>query len=279
MAPATLVWLRLTLVALAVLAVYAPLFPSLVDEWATFPNLSHGFAVPFIAGYLVWSRRREIAGLAATPSWGGLPLAAASLASYVAGTLGGEIFLARVSLPVTLLGTVALVSGWLVANKMLPGIAYLFFMIPPPYVTIKDLTDQVRLFDATAVAVALPWLGVPVFQEGYLLHLSNIILEVADVCSSIPAIASFLALAAAYGYVNRRSPRVVAILMLSAVPLGILSNIIRILITAAGTYYISPIIVLNSVIHTWSGTTVFLMTLGLLIALDAGLQRFWRTAR
>ena len=278
MAPSSLVWPRLLVVTLAILAVYAPLFPDLIQEWATFPNLSHGFAVPFIAGYLVWTRRREIAELAESPSWLGLLPAAGGLVFYTAGMLGSEPFLARMSLPITLLGGVALVSGWAAVRHMVAGIAYLFFMIPLPYVTLADLTDRMRMFDATVTAGVLPWLGVPVFQDGYLLHLANMTLEVADVCSSIPAIASFLALAAAYGYVNRRPPAAQAILILSAVPFGILSNIVRIVATAAGVYYIGPIAIQNTV-HLWNGLTVFLMTLVLLIALDAGLRRIWKETR
>ena len=274
-APISLIWPQLLVATLAILVTYAPLFPELIHEWATFPNLSHGFAVPFIAGYLIWTRRREIAGTAEGPSWRGLPLLFIGLAVYVAGMLGGEPFLARLSLPVALFGGVALVGGWAVVRHMGAGIAYLFFMIPLPYVTLADLTDRMRMFDATVTAGVLPWLGVPVFQDGYLLHLANMTLEVADVCSSIPAIASFLALAAAYGYVNRRPPAAQAILILSAVPFGILSNIVRIVATAAGVYYIGPIAIQNTV-HLWNGLTVFLMTLVLLMALDAGLRRVWR---
>ncbi len=273
--PISLAWPRVLIAIAAILALYSPLFPGLADEWATFPNLSHGFAVPFIAAYFIWIRRREISNTPVAPSWLWLPLVTAGLVLYVAGVRGGESFLARISLPVTLLGGVAIAVGWPTARQMIAGISYLFFMIPLPYVTLKTLTDQVRLFDAGMTAWMLPWLGVPVFREGYLLHLPNMVLQVADVCSSIPAIASFLALAAAYGYLNRRRPVVIAILMLSAVPLGILSNIVRITTTAAGVYFVGPIAI-NNVVHRWNGLTVFLMTLGLLIALDAGLRRVWR---
>ncbi len=272
--PTTVAWARVAVGLLAILVTYVPLYPEMVHEWATFPNLSHGFAVPFLAGYLLWIRRDEIAKAPNRPSWLGLPLLLVGLALYVAGMRGGEAFVARVSLPVTLVGGVALIGGWAWTRRMMPALAYLFFMIPLPYVTVADLTDRVRLFDATVTAGVLPWLGVPVFQEGYLLHLANMTLEVADVCSSIPAIMSFLALAAAYGYVNRRRPAAVGILVLAAVPFGIVSNIVRITVTAAGVYYIGPIAIHN-VVHLWNGLTVFLMTLVLLMALDAWLMRLW----
>jgi exosortase len=273
-----MVWPRLAIGILGVVGLYMPAFPSMVLEWATFPNLSHGFAVPVIAVYLVWTRRGEIAKAGSNPSWLGIPLVAAGLTAYIAGSLGNESFLARVSLPLTLLGSVTLISGWQVGREMAAGIGYLFFMVPAPYVMLKGLTDRVRLFDAAAAAWALPWLGVPVLQDGYFLHLPNITLEVADVCSSIPAIVSFLALAAALAYVNRRPPRAQAILILSAVPFGLLSNMIRIILTAVSTYIFGRI-ALDNVIHMSNGTTVFLMTLGLLLGLDAALLRLWPVSR
>ncbi len=272
LSPATAGWLRLGLAGLGIVAVYLPMFPPLVEEWAAFPNLSHGFAIPLIAGYLVWTRRHEISELAVTPSWGGFPVLAGGLALYTAGTLGGEPFLARLSFPLTLLGAAILLGGIGVSRALLPGIGYLIFMIPLPYLTLKEITDLSRLFDATLTAAALPWLGVPVFQQGFLLHLPNITLEVADVCSSIPAVAALLALGAAYGYVNRRARPIRLALLVAAAPLGIASNIVRIITTAMGAYYLGPI-ALHNVIHMWNGATVFLMTLGALVLVDAGLRR------
>lgn len=271
---AQMVWVRLGIAGVAVVAVYAPVLVGLAEDWAAFPNLSHGFAIPLIAGYLVWGRRREIEATPIAPSWSGLPLVLISLGAYAVGVLGGEPFLARVSLPITVLATILFLGGAKVARRMLLAVGYLLFMIPLPYVTLKGLTDQVRFFDATMSAWALPWLGVPVLQDGFLLHLPRITLEVADVCSSIPAVAALLAVGAAYGLVNRRPTAVCAILVLTAVPFGILSNIIRIILTAAGTYYLGPI-ALHNVVHAWNGATVFIMTLGALIVLDGLLMRWW----
>jgi exosortase len=268
---------RLAVGVLAVVAVYAPVFPSLVSDWATFPSLSHGFAVPVISAWLIWARRREIADLAFTPAWSGCAIVAVGLAAYTAGAWAAEPFLARLSLPLTLMGAVLFLGGARVAREFLPGIGYLLFMIPPPYLFMKPLTDDARLVDATVTATLLPLIGVPVFQEGFLLHLPNMTLEVADVCSSIPATVALLALGAAYGYLNRRPRTIRIILLLAAVPLGIASNIFRIATTAAGAYYLGPI-ALHNVIHMWNGTTVFLLTFGALALLDSGLRRFWRTA-
>lgn len=265
-------WLRLCVGGLAIVAVYAPMFPPLVEEWASFPNLSHGFAIPLIAGYFVWKRYQEIHAVTLDPSWGGLPVVVGGLALYTIGTLGDESFLVRLSFLLTLFGAVVLLAGVRVTKGLAPGIGYLAFMIPLPYVTLKTLTEEVRLIDATVTAAVLQWLGLPVFQQGFLLHFPNITLEVANECSSIPAIAALLALGAAYGYLKGRSRTICLALVVAAVPLGLASNLVRIIITASSAYYFGPI-ALNNLIHTSSGTTVFLMTFGALMLLDLALRR------
>src|SRR5439155_712129 len=81
------------------------------------------------------------------------------------------------------------------------ALAYLAFMVPLTYLTLRALTYQSRLFDAGITAQALGWLGIPVLRDGVMLHLPNMTLEVADDCSSVPAIAALLALGAAYSQV------------------------------------------------------------------------------
>lgn len=271
-------WRQPLLGVVAIIALYAPMFPPLVHEWATYSRLSHGFAIPIIAAYLIWSRRDDFATMPATPTWWGLPLVVTGLALYTVASLGSELFLVRLSFPVTLAGGVLLLAGTRIARHVLPGVGYLIFMMPLPYLPLKSLTQYATLFDATLTARVLPWVGVPVYRQGTLLHLANMTLEVAEVCSSIPAIASLLALGGAYGFVRRRSARVTLMLLAAAIPLGVVSNLVRIILTAAGAYYLGPIAIHN-VVHLWTGTTVFLMTFAALGLLDAAVERTGRSRR
>jgi len=211
-------------------------------------------------------------------SFSGLPVIVAALAMLVIGSLGGESFVARLSLPLTLVGVVLFLMGERVLRQAWVAIAYLAFMIPLPYLTLKALTYQSRLFDAGLTATALGWLGVPVLQNGVMLQLPNMTLEVADECSSVPAIAALLALGAAYAQLQARPTWIRAVLTLAAAPLGLLSNIIRLILTSLSAYYLGPI-ALNNVIHKFSGTSVFLATVVLLVVLDTFLTRLWKRGR
>jgi len=269
-------WIVLGVAVAGALALYAPVMAGMASDWTEFPSLSHGFAIPLISAYLLWNRRHLLAEAQVEGSWVGLPLVILALGMLVIGSLGGESFVARLSLPVALLGAVLFLLGTRVARQAWVAIAYLAFMIPLPYLTLKVLTYQSRLFDAGLTAHALDWLGVPVLRDGVMLQLPNMTLEVADECSSVPAIAALLALGAAYGQLQARPTWMRAVLTLAAAPLGLLSNIIRLILTSLGAYYLGPI-VLNNLIHKFNGTTVFLATVVLLVVLDALLTRIWRT--
>lgn len=271
-------WLALGVATLGALALYAPVIADMAAEWSEFPSLSHGFAVPLLAAYLLWTRRHLLAEAPVEGSLVGLPLIVLAMAMLVVGSLGGEPFVARASLPLALLGIVLFLMGKTVTRHAWVAIGYLVFMIPLPYLTLRDLTYQSRVFDAGITATVIRWLGVPVLRDGVMLQLPNMRLEVADDCSSVPAIAALLALGAAYAQIQARPTWLRVVLTVAAAPLGLLSNIVRLILTALGAYYLGPI-ALNNVVHKFNGTSVFLATVLLLVVLDAMLVRIWKRWR
>jgi len=271
-------WLALGVAVVAVLGLYAPVIAGMAAEWSEFPSLSHGFAIPFISAYLLWSRRHLLAEAPVQGSIIGLPLIVLAVSMLLVGSLGAEPFLARFSLPIILMGTVLFLMGTRVARSSRVAIAYLALMIPLPYLTLNAITYRSRLFDAGATATALGWLGVPVLREGVMLQLPNMRLMVADDCSSIPAIAALLALGAAYAQLQARPTWARVVLTLAAAPLGLFSNIVRIILTSLGAYFLGPIAI-NNVIHKFGGTTVFLATVVLLVVFDSVLSRFYTKAQ
>lgn len=265
-------WVLLGVPGLLSIGLYAHLFPTLIREWAQFPNLSHGFAVPIISAYLAWVRRQRLRAIPLEPSLWGLPVLVLGLGGLVVGVHAQESFIARISLPVTLLGLTIFLAGQKMTREVWAAIAYLAFMIPLPWATVKLMTYRSRLLDANVSALILGWLGVPVYQEGVLLHLLDITLEVADECSSIPAIVALLAVGVAYASLVQRPLAVRAVLILATLPLAVTSNIIRIITVTAGVYYLGPW-VLKTPYHLFNGTVNFLFTLVLLLLLDAALAR------
>ena len=265
-------WIHLGLGLAAVTAAYAPQVPPMAWEWFEFPSLSHGFAVPAIAAYLIWVRRERAAVAPFGSSTLGLLILLLALGLLVGGTLAGESFVARLALVPGLIGATLYLAGPAVLGVLWPGLTYPIFMVPMPWTTLKAAMYQSRLFDAAATAHALKWLGIPVLRDGVFLHLPAMTLEVADACSSIPAVAALVALGAAYAQVGHRPLWQRIVLTLAAAPLGIASNIVRIIVTALGVHYFGRIAV-DNIVHQAAGTTVFLATVALLVMLGSLLQR------
>ena len=62
---------RLTWFSLLILVCYFPVIQNIVHQWSSNDDMSHGFFVPLIAGYVVWERRGDLAGVEVrTSRWG-----------------------------------------------------------------------------------------------------------------------------------------------------------------------------------------------------------------
>src|SRR6185436_12827985 len=108
-------WLLVALLAL----LYWPILQKLVTDWWDDPNYSHGFLVPVFSGYVIWTRRAQLAALTPRGSWaGGLPVLLLGLGLLVLGEVGAERFLAASSLVVVLAGLVLLHLGPAVGRRL-----------------------------------------------------------------------------------------------------------------------------------------------------------------
>src|SRR5438046_3529798 len=105
-------WLSGLLVAAGFALLYRSVVVKLVHDWWTDDNYSHGFLIIPVAAYLAWERRHRFLNRPAQPSNWGLIIVTGSLAVLLAGVLGSELFLTRVSMLGALVGAVLFLFGW-----------------------------------------------------------------------------------------------------------------------------------------------------------------------
>jgi len=94
-------FIAVTLVILMLLclaALYYQIFIDLIQDWSTDDNYSHGFFIPFISIYMIYSIRSELGNLKIKPQNLGLLLLIAGLAQLVIGKIGSEFFVQRTSM-------------------------------------------------------------------------------------------------------------------------------------------------------------------------------------
>jgi exosortase len=272
---------RSAVVALALAAACAWLYwdvlLSLVRQWSSDDNYSHGFFVVPLALYFGWERRAALRDAVARPGAAGLLIIAASLLLLIAGLLGAELFLTRVSLVGVIAGSVLFIWGWEHFRILAFPIAFLLLMIPLPAIVFNQLAFPLQLVASQAGETAIAAAGIPVLREGNLLHLPGRTLEVAEACSGIRSLVSLIMLAIVLGYFTERriGPRL--ILAVAAIPIAILANATRVAGTGLASHWISPAAA-DGFFHTFSGWLMFLVALGGLLLLQKAMDaaRGWR---
>jgi exosortase len=255
------------LLAFVTLALYTPVLGRLTHQWYDDPNYSHGFFVPAFSGYLIWNNRRKIGAIKALPSAWGAILVLGSLAVLYLGSLGSELFLQRISLVGVIAGLVVYFTGWRRLRAVAFPIFFLLFMIPLPAVIYNQTVFPLQLLASRLATSCLEILNLfPVLREGNLLLLDRYTLEVVDACSGVRSLTSLVALAMGYSYLAERRLGIRVFLVLAMVPVAIVSNGIRVMITALLVNYFG-ISAGEGFMHSFSGLAIFLVSLMLLLGL------------
>src|SRR4051812_46218950 len=169
--------------AAGVILLYLNVLTSLARQWASDDNYSHGFFVLPLAMFFAWERRVALQNAARRPGVGGLILVAGSLLVLLAGRLGAELFLTRVSLVGVLAGIVWFVWGREHLRILVFPIAFLLLMIPLPAILFNKIAFPLQLLASRAGESVIAAAGIPVLREGNVLQLPTRDLEVAEACS------------------------------------------------------------------------------------------------
>jgi exosortase len=252
---------------LCFIGLYWNVIAQLVSDWYTDDNYSHGFLIVPIALYFAWERRSSFLGTQNRPSLLGLFCILGSMACLVAGILGSELFLTRVSIIGTVAGTLLYVSGWARLKTMLFPILFLILMVPIPAIIFNQIAFPLQLLASRFGEAALLLCRIPVLREGNLIQLSNTTLEVAEACSGIRSLISLLTLGLVYGYFTDTRTWYRGVLALATIPIAIAANGIRVAGTGIAAHYYGEQAA-QGFFHSFSGWLVFLAAFVMLFVLQ-----------
>ena len=237
---------------------YRGVIVKLVSDWSNDDNYSHGFLIVPIALYLAWERREKISRLPLAPQPLGLLVVLASVAVLAAGTIGAELFLTRISMIGTLAGAIVFLCGWRHLQALIFPVAFLVLMVPLPAIIFNKITFPLQLLASQAGEFGIAALNIPVLREGNIIVLAHTKLEVVEACSGIRSLVSLLTLAIVYGYFVDPRAWVRWIVSLSAIPVAIVSNAMRITGTGIAAHYYGPSAA-EGFFHSFSGWAVFVV--------------------
>jgi exosortase len=206
---------------------------SLVNSWMS-PQYSHGFLVPLFAAVLIAMRREPFQSVAPVERWWGVGIIAAGLALRLFATYFHFVMLDMLSIIPVLVGVFVVAGGLSVLRWAGPPLAFLIFMIPLPTVGERSLFVPLQSVATRISTFTLQTLGVPdAFNQGNRILIGNgIELNVEEACSGLRMATIFLAMAVALTMITNRSWWEKAIVILSAIPIALLVNMTRIVVTA-----------------------------------------------
>jgi exosortase len=227
------------LLLLATLWSYWPLLVEMVGQWISQPDYSHGFLVIPVALLFLWMRRAKLSLADLRPNWCG---AAVLVGLALARTLASIYFLGPIdawTLPLWLMGGVWLVFGTRCLWWSLPAIAFLWFMIPIPFSAERLMSVPLQRIATKASTEILVTLGQPALAEGNTIWLGDNQLGVEEACSGIRILIGIYALAFAFVLFSRWSWWQKGLALVAALPIAIVANVTRIVVTGLLYQYTS----------------------------------------
>jgi exosortase len=227
---------------------------------------SHGWIVPLIAAYLFWIKRKPLVEASNLDRWIGVGVLVASLMLRTWAANYDYNNPDRLSFLTSLLGVCMIVGG----RSMLlwAGLPLLFlaFMFPLPHVLETSLLMRLQIYASVASTYVLQTLGVAAARSGNVISINSLEdLAVAEACSGLRMLTIFGAFAVALVMISDRPWWDRVIVLLSAIPIALASNVVRIVTTALlFLAFGQDKPWLNAIIHDWAGLAMMPVGLGLL---------------
>ena len=221
--------------AVLVLGTYGSSLATLVGRWWNEPDYIHGFLVPIFSGVVLWDRRDMLqsGSLRVGPLaviCGGLLFAACAAMRWASAYLVYGLA-DPLSLIPCLMAVALFVGGWRTLRWSAPAIAFLFFMVPLPSFVAGALSHPLQRMGSLAGAYILQVLGFPTYAAGNVIHMPDAQLGVVEACSGIRMMMLFFAVCCGAAVLMKRSPLEKVIVVLSAVPIAVTANVLRIVVT------------------------------------------------
>ena len=231
--------IRFAISLVLLLIVYIPAIQWMVNRWSAAESYyGHGFFIPLISLYVVWQRRELLKKAQVSTDMAGIVFIAVGLLLHVLCAFLKVYFISGVSFVMALYGLVRFCFGREMTKNLIFPLFFLLAMIPLPLVAIGNITVGLKLFAAQCAAFVLNRIGFTCVLDGSTIRMPNSFTVVGEPCSGLRSLISLLTLGLLFAYALNTTYLKKALILLSAVPMAIVSNVARIvLLSVANDLY------------------------------------------
>ncbi len=265
-------WLGVSVAFIAFLWSYWPGLVDLWNIWQRSDEYSSGLLVPFLAVYILWSRRHKIAQAPIRPClWGILAFVGAQ-----AVRLFGLFFMygsaERLSITLSIAALVLVLFGWQLFRKVSTVLLFLCLMLPWPNRVQAAVALPLQRWATSSAVFCLETMGYEVIQEGNIIHIGQSSVAVAEACNGLRMVMAFFVVSGLVVLLAKRKWWEKLIVLASSLPIALFCNTIRLAITAlvftvlSGEYW-------EKVFHDFGGYAMMPLALAAVVA------EFWLLAK
>lgn len=269
--PAGLFWFLV--LVLASVPVFWLGFASLIRAWST-PEYSHGPLIPLISLYLFLRELRHTppSDAPVTRRWPGIVVIALALVVAILGNIVRIPDIVTYAFILWVGGVVLTVFGWDQGRRHQLPVVHLVFMLPLPQFLYWKLTIFLQGISSVIGVWLVDLVGIPVYLEGNIIDLGVYKLQVAEACSGLRYLFPILSFSYLFAILYRGPLWHKVVLLLSAAPLTVLMNSVRIGVIGVlvNSYGIEQA---EGFLHFFEGWIIFMTCIAILFAMAVALQR------
>ncbi len=228
-----LIWLATCLVIIAFLWSYRAGLAHLWGIWQRSDEYSSGLLVPFLAVYILWSKRHEISKAAMRPSiWGLFVFLTAQGIRLYFGLYLSFGSAERLSIVMSIAALVLLLFGWQFFRKVSMVLLFLCLMLPWPNRVQAAIALPLQRSATSSAVFCLETMGYEAIQEGNIIHIGQSSVAVAEACNGLRMITAFFVISGLVVLLVKRAWWEKLIILVSSLPIALLCNTTRLTITA-----------------------------------------------
>jgi len=247
---------------LAAVAFRGALF-ELVRRWTTQEEYSHGFLIPLVTAWLLWTRRDALLVSIGRPAWTGAVLILLAMVMHVIGALSAIFIISQLAFIISLLGIILAVGGFSLFRAAFVPIIFLIFAIPLPYFIDANLSLQLQLISSQLGVFFIRLFQIPVYLDGNIIDLGTYKLQVVDACSGLRYLFPLLSLSFLAAYLFHAPIWQRALVLFSSIPITIAMNGFRIGVVGVTMDRWGPRMA-EGVLHFFEGWIIFIASAFLL---------------
>lgn len=252
----------------------------IVDAWNPETDYEHGLLFPILIAGLIIYRFKDLKAAAGQGSLWGMVSILIGVVLYAAAYRTLQPRIAMGALPFILWGSAYYLWGWKVAKILMFPLFFFWLAVPLP--SFQQATTHLQLVATSMAHHGASLCGVDTTVQGNLISPVNgnwKPLEIAAGCSGIRSLMALLMISAAWAYVAKIAVWKKVVLFLSAFPLAILGNSLRVISIFVIAEY-GDAQWARTTWHDWSGLLLFypfslLLLLVIHSIMEGGIP--WRT--